>query len=472
MFSMLNKLLPSLQSRLLAAIALTITILVSLTLSITYISMSKAIDSRIISQLETRFIALEEEYSEELDDHEKHGEHRRSREARKEISEKLEELEEILEDRNEWIYLVSSENSQLVSSKNSPDYINLKIHIDHESGKTHHENTEIIYSVYDLPDDNFIIMTADLKEKNEYMVLYRNRFLIVSLVITIIGILACFAIIRSSLKGFAKVRLTADSIAAGDYSKRVNSHIGAPTEVVELSSSFNNMIERTQSLLKEIKEVSNNVAHDLRTPLTRIRGKVETTLMADASLMEHKELSGIVIEECDKLMLLINNMLTLAEYESGLATKKNERIDLKNLLGKLCEVFETVIEDKSIHIYTDLSNEDLFIFGDTEKIQRSLSNLLDNAIKYTPENGEIKIVANVENDKIKIVVEDTGCGISADDQKRIFERFYRVEDSRTTPGNGLGLNLAKAFIEKHGGRISVDSELGKGSSFKVLFSPT
>lgn len=434
--------------------------------------MSNAIDSRIISQLETRFIALEEEYSEELDDHEKHGEGRRNREARKELSEKLEELEEILEDRNEWIYLVSSNNTQLISSKNSPDYIDLKIHFGHEFGKAQYENTEIIYSVFELPDENFIVMTADLSEKNEYMILYRNRFLIVSFIITIIGILMCFAIIRSSLKGFAKVRLIADSIAAGDYSKRVNSQDGAPTEVVELSSSFNNMIERTQSLLKEIKEVSNNVAHDLRTPLTRIRGKVETTLMADASLLEHKELSGLVIEECDKLMLLINNMLTLAEYESGLATKKNERIDLKKLLQKLCEVFETVMEDKGIISSIDLSKEDLFIFGDTEKIQRSLSNLLDNAIKYTSENGEIKIVANVENETIKIVVEDTGCGINEDDQKRIFERFYRVEDSRTTPGNGLGLNLAKAFIENHGGKISVDSKLGKGSAFKILFSPT
>lgn len=466
MFSILNKLLPSLKSRLLLTVSLILTSLTALTLSITYFSMSKAIDTRMFSQMENRFISLEEEYSEELEEHEEHEEHKKSREARKELAEKIQELDDILEDRNEWIFLVSPENKLLLASENAPDYKLLKFH-ERESGSSLHEKTEFLYRKFELPDECILILTADLKEKNEYMVLYRNRFLTASLAVTVIGILICLLIIRSSLRGFENVRKAADSIADGDYSQRVHSQKGASTEVIELSSSFNKMIDRTQVLLREIKEVSNNVAHDLRTPLTRIRGKIETSLMADADLMEHKELSGIVIEECDKLMLLINNMLTLAEYESGLVKKKNDKINLKEILKNLCEVFETVCEDKNLKISLDLPDEEMTIFGDKEKIQRSLSNLFDNSIKYSDDSGEISISGTVNGSTIEINFIDNGCGISQDDQSRIFERFYRVESSRSTTGNGLGLNLARAFIENHGGKISVNSTPGKGSCFKI-----
>ena len=465
MFSTLNKILPSLKSRLLLTVSLILVTLTSLTLSITYYSMSTAIDTRMLSQMETRFISLEEEYSEELEDHEEHGEHRKRKEAQKELDEKVNELIAILEDRNEWIFLVNPENELLLASENAPEFKELKLNEDY--GKSTFQETNFLYKSFDLPDEYRLIMTADLEEKNEYMILYRNRFLSASLLITVLGVFICFIIIRSALKGFENVRKAADSISAGDYSQRVISQNGTSTEVLELSTSFNKMIDRTQTLLREIKEVSNNVAHDLRTPLTRIRGKVETTLMADADLMEHKELSGIVIEECDKLMLLINNMLTLAEYESGLVKKKDEKIDIKEILKNLSEVFESVCQDKSLKISLDLDQKEMFILGDTEKIQRSLSNLFDNSIKYTDEGGEILISAKVIGQNLEVSFSDNGCGISSDDQKRIFERFYRVESSRSNAGNGLGLNLAKAFIENHDGKLSVNSTPGKGSCFKV-----
>ena len=472
MFSILNKALPSLKSRLLLTVTLILTALTALTLSITYFSMSNAIDSRIYTQLEIRFNSLEEEYVEELDedDHEEDEERQNSSDAIEELDEMLGEIKDILEDRNEWIYLLNSDNKLLLSSHNSPDYKSLKIDPDDDSGNFFFEDSEFLFISFSLPDDNKLVMTADLSEKNEYMALYRTRFLTASVLVTILGIFICYGIIRSSLKGFENVQAAADFISEGDYSKRVSTREHDATEVKSLISSFNRMIDRTQSLLREIKEVSNNVAHDLRTPLTRIRGKVETTLMDNADLKEHKELSGIVIEECDKLMHLINNMLTLAEYESGLVKKKNEKIDLKEILTNLCEVFETVCEDKNLKISLDLCQEDIMILGDTEKIQRSLSNLFDNSIKYSDEGGEVYISGKINNDLIEISFKDKGCGISTEDQTKIFERFYRVESSRSTAGNGLGLNLAKAFIENHGGKISVNSTPGKGSNFRVMLN--
>ena len=148
--------------------------------------------------------------------------------------------------------------------------------------------------------------------------------------------------------------------------------------------------------------------------------------------------------------------------------KKDQKIDLKQLLQALCEVFETVADDRGQKIVLEITEGDMFIEGDREKVQRSLSNLLDNALKYSPQGTQVRVVGEQEEGGLSIKFFDSGCGISPEDQARIFERFYRVESSRTTPGNGLGLNLTRAFIENHGGKILVESELDKGSCFEVL----
>ena len=466
MSSMLSKLFPSLKSRLIFTLLMIILILAALTFSITYISMDRALDARVISQLETRFSSLTVEYFEELEEYEEHKS--RSNEAIKELEEDIEEIHEVLEDRNEWVYLLNKEGKQLFKDSHSPEFNELKLNYHIDSEKFYFEGDEYLYRSFELPDGNFLIIAADLSDKNSSMVLFRNRFILASIFVAVVGILLCLKIISKSVSGFEKVREAAEKIASGDYSQRVHPDKNSSKEVTKLAESFNSMIDQTQILLKEIKEVSNNVAHDLRTPLTRIRGKVETTLLAGAELEEHKELSGIVIEECDKLMLLIDNMLTLAEYESGQIKPKTDKIDLAQLLKDLVELFEPVAEDKKIQMTLKLPSENLLIPGDREKIQRSLSNLLDNAIKYNKNEGQIKITAKTEGNKIAIIFSDTGCGISDEDQKLIFNRFYRGETSRTTPGNGLGLNLAKAFIENHGGKLGVNSQPGTGSEFTVV----
>lgn len=466
MSSMLSKLFPSLKSRLIFTLLMIILILAALTFSITYISMDRALDARVISQLETRFSSLTVEYFEELEEYEEHQS--RSNEAIKELEEDIEEIHEVLEDRNEWVYLLNKEGNQLFKDSHSPEFNELKLNYHIDSEKFYFEEDEYLYRSFELPDGNFLIIAADLSDKKSSMVLFRNRFILASIFVAVVGILLCLKIISKSVSGFEKVREAAEKIASGDYSQRVHPDKNSSKEVTKLAESFNSMIDQTQILLKEIKEVSNNVAHDLRTPLTRIRGKVETTLLAGAELEEHKELSGIVIEECDKLMLLIDNMLTLAEYESGQIKPKTDKIDLAQLLKDLVELFEPVAEDKKIQTTLNLPSENLLILGDREKIQRSLSNLLDNAIKYNKNEGQIKITAKTEGNKIAIIFSDTGCGISDEDQKLIFNRFYRGETSRTTPGNGLGLNLAKAFIENHGGKLGVNSQPGTGSEFTVV----
>lgn len=472
MSSMLSKIFPSLKSRLIFTLLMIISILATLIFSITYISMDRALDARVISQLETRFSSLTVEYFEELEEHEEHRSKSRSSKAVRELGEDIEEIQEVLEDRNEWVYLLNQEGKLLIKDSHSPEFDKLTLNHHADSGKFTFEEDEYLYRSFELPDGNYLIITADLSDKNSSMVLFRNRFVLTSILVAVLGILLCLRIISKSVRGFEKVRETAEKIASGDYSQRVHPDKNSSTEVTKLAESFNSMLDQTQILLKEIKEVSNNVAHDLRTPLTRIRGKVETTLLAGAELKEHKELSGIVIEECDKLMLLIDNMLTLAEYESGQIKPKSDKIDLARLLKDLVELFEPVAEDKNIQMTLELSSENLLILGDREKIQRSLSNLLDNAIKYNKDEGQIKVTAKIEGNKIAIIFSDTGCGISDEDQKLIFNRFYRGETSRTTPGNGLGLNLAKAFIENHGGKLGVTSKPGTGSEFTVLLPAT
>ena len=161
-------------------------------------------------------------------------------------------------------------------------------------------------------------------------------------------------------------------------------------------------------------------------------------------------------------------MLLLAEYESGLVAQGEESYSLNELMVNLCELFTSVAEDREIVIKQSFNSAPISVIGDLKKMQRALSNLMDNAIKYSPKHTQIEVSLELtEGSSVIITIKDEGCGMAMEEQGRIFERFYRIERSRHTPGNGLGLNLAKAFIENQGGQLSFISVEGRGTSFFV-----
>jgi len=270
---------------------------------------------------------------------------------------------------------------------------------------------------------------------------------------------------RQAVSGVEAVTRTAQKISGGTLEERVPVKARGD-EIDQLAVTFNQMLDRIQILLTEIKEMSDNMAHDLRSPITRIRGIAEVTLSTGKSLAEYEAMAASTIEECDRLLDMINTMLMISKAEAGVDHLTREEIGLSGLIREACKLFEPAAEDKGITLSCDVAGRSHF-FGDSRMIQRMLSNLLDNAIKYTLSGGPV-IISMTENDaQVVVSVKDTGIGISPKDLPHIFERFYRCDQSRSQTGIGLGLSLAKAIARAHGGDITATSTPNQGSTFTI-----
>lgn len=306
-----------------------------------------------------------------------------------------------------------------------------------------------------------------LEEVDEYLEIFLQLFsiLIISLIIvsTIIG----WLLARRATMDMQAVTETAEEISNGAYDRRVQIK-GHLQEIERLGATFNRMLDRIQSLLKSMKEINDNIAHDLRSPLARIRGIAEMSLLREKGLDEYKDMAANTIEECDTLIDMINTMLDITEAEAGVNGDKAEEFELVELIREACELFRPIAEAKKINLKTDLP-ESLAVTSNRRKVQRIITNLLENAIKYTPTDGAVKVSAIAQNGEIRIEFEDTGMGISETDLPHIFERFYRCDRSRSQGGTGLGLSLVKAYTESLNGRIYVESDFNQGSRFALVF---
>ena len=271
---------------------------------------------------------------------------------------------------------------------------------------------------------------------------------------------------RRAVSDIEAVTHTAQKISGGSLQERVPVKPRGD-EIDQLATTFNQMVDRIQTLLTEIKEMSDNIAHDLRSPVTRIRGTAEVTLTTGKSLDDYENMAASTIEDCDRLLDMINTMLLISKTEAGVEKPSREEVDIAALIRQACEIFQPIAEDKNVRL-SHRAPEKTLIFGDTRMLQRMLSNILDNGVKYTPSGGKIKVsLTESESRDLVISVNDTGVGISKADLPRIFERFYRCDQSRSQPGTGLGLSLARAIARAHGGDITVTSTVNQGSNFNI-----
>jgi heavy metal sensor kinase len=269
---------------------------------------------------------------------------------------------------------------------------------------------------------------------------------------------------RRALAGVETVTQTARHISEGSLKERVpvKKH---QDEIDQLAITFNQMLDRIQTLVTGIKEMSDNIAHDLKSPITRIRGISEVTLTTGASEKEYENLAAS--EECDRLLDMINTMLVISKTEAGVNKLDAKEMDIAAAVRDACELFQAPAEDKDLKFIFDVSSP-LNVWGDQRLIQRMIANLLDNAIKYTSAGGTVKVAARKHNNhSVVITVSDTGIGISDQELPRIFERFYRCDPSRSKAGIGLGLSFARAVARAHGGDITVISRPHQGSTFTV-----
>ncbi|MCP3901081.1 MAG: HAMP domain-containing histidine kinase, partial [Desulfobacteraceae bacterium] len=214
-------------------------------------------------------------------------------------------------------------------------------------------------------------------------------------------------------------------------------------------------------------EMGDNIAHDLKSPVTRIRGLAEITMLNENSIEEYKKMASSTIEESDRLLDMINTMLLISKADSGDAQFVFKEINISEIINEACELFTALADTNNVHFKFQIENNNI-IWGDKKMIQRAFSNILDNAFKYTKNEDSIKVMLSKFDTKfIKIEVNDTGIGIDNTNLDKIFKRFHRIDPSRSSKGAGLGLSLALAIIKEHGGTIDVTSEKGFGSKFII-----
>ena len=290
-------------------------------------------------------------------------------------------------------------------------------------------------------------------------------FATMSLLIVVAAAVGWF-MARRAVSGVEVVTRTARKISEGSLQERVPVK-ATGDEIDQLATTFNQMLERIQALLTEIKEMNDNIAHDLRSPIARIRGLAEVTLTTGKSPDDFETMAASTIEECDRLLDMINTMLVISKTEAGVEKVSHDKVDIAALIGNACELFEPLAEEKNVGLRCR-APEKTIVSGDARMLQRMLANILDNAVKYTPPGGEVEIsLSESEKKDIIIAIRDSGIGISETDVPHVFERFYRCDRSRSQPGTGLGLSLARAIARAHGGDITVRSALDQGSTFTV-----
>ena len=257
---------------------------------------------------------------------------------------------------------------------------------------------------------------------------------------------------RRALSGVGGIAHTARHISQGDLAVR------APVsrrgdEIDQLAGNINHMLDRILDLITGIREMSDNIAHDLKSPITRIRGLAEVTLTTAAHREEYETMAASTIEECDRLLDMINTMLVISRAQAGVQALQWQRIDIVGLVRDAGRLFETTARDNDLTVSITASDA-CPINGDERMLQRLVANLLDNAIRYTPRGGRIDIaVQPMSSGDVEMVFQDTGIGIRGAEPPRIFERFYRCDPSRSASGTGLGLSLAQAIVQAHGGGL-------------------
>ncbi|NDV28798.1 HAMP domain-containing sensor histidine kinase [Desulfovibrio sp. JC010] len=294
----------------------------------------------------------------------------------------------------------------------------------------------------------------------------RIFFLVIICGIAVLGILGGVFFSRNVLTPVRELESTVRRVSSGDMKSRVPV-VEQAGELRELAVLFNKMLERNDKLISAMRDTLGNVSHDLKTPMTRMKARIEHGLIADFSAQQLREILMDCAEDVERINRQLNMLMDITEAETGQMKLSFEDLLCSSLIDEVLDIYEFVAEEREIEIINDSTL--LTISGDHQRILQMLGNLVDNSLKYTPRGGKVALRTERDGDSIIISVEDSGPGIEPLERERIFEKLYRIDKSRSTKGLGLGLSLAKAVMEAHGGNISIQSSKLGGALFEVSF---
>lgn len=304
-----------------------------------------------------------------------------------------------------------------------------------------------------------------LEDNDELLAGFQQIFGATMAGVMVLAALLGWFIARRALMQVDEVTRTARAISATDLDRRVPLK-GQADEIDRLATTFNDMLDRIQTLVTEMKEMTENIAHDLRSPITRIRGMAEMALTTGKSVDEYEAAAASTVEDCDRLLEMINTMLYISQAEAAPEKLPIEEVNITGVVRDACELFQPVAEDKGVDLVVEIG-ADLRVRGVLQGLQRMLANLIDNALNYTPRPGTVTVSVSGDEKLGIIAVKDTGIGIPQEELPNIFRRFYRGDRSRSLPGTGLGLTLVQVIVHAHGGQISVTSAPNVGTTFTV-----
>jgi signal transduction histidine kinase len=296
----------------------------------------------------------------------------------------------------------------------------------------------------------------------------RWRLVISTGVAAVVASTAGLLLSRALTHPIRQLTLAADEVARGDLERQVP--VRSADEIGRLGQAFNRMVAQLRATERMRTDFVSNVSHELRTPLTAIKGLVET--LRDGAVDDREvrdRFLATMEDETDRLIRLVNDLLVLSKADSQALKLKREPLDVRDLVERSVHKLAPQLEEKGIVVEVGVSDGPQLVLADADRIEQVLVNLLDNAIKYSPEGGRITVAIDEGGaEMVSVAVRDEGVGIPAGDLPRVFERFYRVDRARARDGggSGLGLSIAKAIVEAHGGDITLRSEEGQGTTVR------
>lgn len=320
--------------------------------------------------------------------------------------------------------------------------------------------------VFTLTGGFQLLVARDIHERHETVRLFSTTLPWSLLLMLFLGVVGGAFMSRNLLTRLDSINDASREIMAGDLSRRVPVR-GSGDEFDILATNLNRMLERIERLMRGMRDVTDSVAHDLRTPLNRLRNRIDAALRRlPPESAEYGEIESAA-EEIDQLIATFNALLLIAEAEAGMAREAMARIDLRDVVEGIAELYAPLAEEKGLSFEVMPSGE-ATIAGNKRLIAQALANLVDNAIKYTPEGGKIRVsIANTPSG-VALIVADTGIGIPAEDRARVLDRFVRLEASRHSPGTGLGLSLVVAVAKLHDAQLDL-ADNGPGLRATLLF---
>jgi signal transduction histidine kinase len=327
-----------------------------------------------------------------------------------------------------------------------------------EAGNASKESRALV-RVVSLPGGFRLLVGRDFEERDRLRQILAQPARWAVVLIVVMGVAGGIFVARRVLKRIDSMTATNERIMAGDLSGRL-AVTGSGDEFDRLANSLNAMLERIEALMSGLKQVSDNIAHDLKTPLTRLRNRTEEALRSAKSEGDYRAALETTIEESDGLIRTFDALLMIARAEAGEARYGMTDFDANDVVKSVVELYEPLAEEKGLHLAADIDGP-LPVHGSRELVGQALANLIDNAIKYGAvgrpgDKNEIRVATQRENGSALLTVADHGRGSAAEDRGRVVERFVRLEPSRSRPGVGLGLSLASAVARLHGGELRLE----------------